>query len=88
MARQAHQTEFTGPIDCQEYTRSNVSLLSEGEELDAWLYLPKGSSGKPPVVIMAHGGCFMRNAMVACVQQGHCQRLHNRQFQHARSLPC
>lgn len=59
MAAGAVQTEFTGPLDCKEYTRTNVAFRSQGEELDAWLYVPaakaRGTQQLPPIVVMAHG---------------------------------
>ncbi len=36
--------------------RTDVTIPSGNDSLAAWLYLPEGeSSGKPPVVVMAHG---------------------------------
>lgn len=37
-----------------EFTRLDITFESRGTNLAAWLYLPKGVS-RPPVVIMAHG---------------------------------
>lgn len=37
-----------------QFTRLDKTFVSHGDKLKAWLYLPKGVS-KPPVVVMAHG---------------------------------
>jgi pimeloyl-ACP methyl ester carboxylesterase len=40
--------------DSQKFTRIDTTFKSQGTICAAWLYLPKGIS-RPPVVIMAHG---------------------------------
>jgi fermentation-respiration switch protein FrsA (DUF1100 family) len=37
------------------YTRSDVSFLSSRRRCAGWLYLPAGSSGRLPCVVMGHG---------------------------------
>lgn len=50
------QTEHTGPLDTDSYTRRTLEFPCNGENCEAWLYMPKGIAGaKPPVVIMGHG---------------------------------
>jgi len=49
------------PARHRSYTRKNVGFPCSGVRCEAWLYLPKRTDGvKPPVVLVAHGGCFAR----------------------------
>ncbi|GBF91668.1 alpha beta hydrolase [Raphidocelis subcapitata] len=43
------------PIDAAAFSRATERIPSRGELLEAWVYLPKGLSKPPPVIIMAHG---------------------------------
>lgn len=48
------QTDATKPLSEPAYTRSTVDFPCVNDSCEAWLYLPKGVSS-PPVVLMAHG---------------------------------
>jgi hypothetical protein len=48
------QTAFTGDLDTPNFSRRTHVFKSCGVECEGWLYLPKGGS-LPPVVLMAHG---------------------------------
>jgi hypothetical protein len=48
------QTAFTGDQDTPTFTRRTHVFKSQGTKCEGWLYLPKGGS-LPPVVLMAHG---------------------------------
>jgi dienelactone hydrolase len=41
-------------LETAQYSRTNETFESQGDTLNAWLYLPAGVS-KPPVIVMAHG---------------------------------
>jgi hypothetical protein len=59
MWRSCRQTDLSGPLQTNEYSRTNVIFAAkDGCQLDAWLYMPTAatdSSAKPPIVLMAHG---------------------------------
>lgn len=54
LSRVVGPTPNSGDLDEPSYQRTTVSYIVEGTRVEAWLYLPKGVSS-PPVVIMAHG---------------------------------
>lgn len=48
------QTDATKPLDEPDYTRSTVEFPCVDAMCEAWLYVPKGLT-QPPVMLMAHG---------------------------------
>jgi poly(3-hydroxybutyrate) depolymerase len=63
------QTEATQPLDTPRYSRVTTTFRCQGDECEAWLYLPKGlpSGSLPPVVIMGHGMGGQKVRRVAAV---------------------
>lgn len=53
--RDTTSTDTAADIDNSNYSRTTVYFMSGSDKCEAWLYLPKNVSGRPPVVVMAHG---------------------------------
>lgn len=73
LLRDATPTEADEPQNTATYSREVLYFPCSGVRCQAWLYMPKASSGaKPPVVVAAHGlgacrgGCAVVSSSSAC----------------------
>lgn len=55
MLHNVTSTASDQPQDTATYSRRVLHFPCSGLKCQAWLYLPKGTQGKPPIVVAAHG---------------------------------